>query len=107
MTPEQVPPSDEVAANLYRLAQANRMIRFAEDSTDAPTYDDQGKVVPEAEDFQAVKRQRGEQSARLTRGSLTAHVVLGPVVRRGGGRDGRDGRETEDARSTEATGGEG
>lgn len=62
------PESDEVAAHQYRLAQANRVIRFAEshgmDGAEVlagrvdldldPICDENGKIVPEPIDFESV-----------------------------------------------------
>jgi hypothetical protein len=68
MSEQKVPESDEVAGHMYRLAQAARLIRFCQefgfDIDEAmagnvdltPIEDANGKIEPEAVDFEAVER---------------------------------------------------
>jgi hypothetical protein len=70
-----VPEHDEVAAHQYRLAQANRVIRFCEakgidyseliagrldKSVLVPIMDEDGTITPELVDLEAVKKQQGD-----------------------------------------------
>jgi hypothetical protein len=62
---DHVPESDEVGGHIYRLAQANRLVRWLKSGGDEAEYramlGPDNKIKPEPEDIEAAKNDQLEE----------------------------------------------